>query len=199
MSGQLSLDGFDQGPQPLFNLFFALQPDSRARLQAKTLAQQLAGAQGIQIKEDRVQRFHVTLFHVGHFQGEIPSGVMADAKRAVQDWGAAPFRITFDKVASFSGRSDNLPIVLRGAESSPELMQFQSNLDDRLKRAGLVHGESRRPFTPHLTLFYGRKPVKETSIDPITWQVEDFVLISSVFGAGSHEEQARWPLLASPA
>ena len=119
---------------------------------------------------------------------------MADTKRAVQGLAAAPFRITFDKVASFSGRSHNLPIVLRGAESSPELMGFQADLDIRLKRCGLVHGESRSPFTPHLTLFYGHKPVKEQAIEPITWQVEDFVLISSVFGAGSHQEEARWPL-----
>lgn len=197
MSGQLSLDGFEQGTAPLLNLFFALQPDRSAGLQAKTLAQQLGQAQGIQIKEDRVQRFHVTLFHVGHFQGEIPRNVMADAKRAVQGLRAAPFRIAFDKVASFSGRSHNLPVVLRGAESSPELMHFQSDLDGCLKRAGLVHGESRRPFAPHLTLFYGHKPMREQAIEPITWQVEDFVLISSVFGAASHQEQARWSLQTS--
>lgn len=196
MSGQLSLDGFEQGAQPLLNLFFALQPDNQARAHAKALAQRLGQSQGIQIKEDRVQRFHVTLFHVGHFQGGVPAGVMADAKRAAQELVAAPFRITFDKVTSFSGRSHNLPIVLRGAESSPELMQFQADLDVRLKRAGLVHGESRAAFTPHLTLFYGHAPVKEQTIDPITWQVEDFALVSSVFGAGSHQEEARWSLSA---
>ncbi|MGE5453486.1 MAG: 2'-5' RNA ligase family protein [Acidobacteriota bacterium] len=194
MPGQLSLDGFEQRPLPLINLFFALKPDEQAAMQSAEVARLLGREQGVEIKQDRIDRFHVTLFHVGHFQGEIPASTLAAASACAQFAAEVQsFPVVFDKVASFSGRSGNLPIVLRGAERCDALMRFQSGLDDRMKRAGLVHGESRGHFTPHLTLFYGRT-VAERAIEPIGWRATELVLLSSVHGAGLHRPEGCWPL-----
>jgi len=199
MFGQMSLDGFEPKAARLYNLFLALMPDEIAASRAQALAMSLGQTQGVAVKAARTARFHVTLFHVGNFLGEIPASTLLATMTVAQNMVAAPIDVAFDKVGSFSGKSGRLPVVLLGA-ASPGLMQFQAELDQKMKRAGLTHGEQHRQFTPHLTLFYGRMPVQERSIDPVTWRAQDFVLIRSVVGEGVYIEEGRWPLrrLAAP-
>lgn len=193
MSGQMSLDGFEPKATRLYNLFLALMPDEHAASRAQSLAMQLGQAQGVAVKAARTARFHVTLFHVGNFLDEVPADTLRATKVVAQSMAATPFKVAFDEVGSFKGKPGRLPVVLLGA-ASPGLMQFQSELDQKMKRAGLTQGEHHRQFTPHLTLFYGRSPLQAQAIDPITWQARDFVLIRSVVGEGVYIEEGRWPL-----
>ena len=71
MSDQMSLDGFEPKAERLHSLFLALMPDASAAMQAQELAMDLGRAQGVAVKAERSARFHVTLFHVGNFLGEV--------------------------------------------------------------------------------------------------------------------------------
>lgn len=193
MSGQMSLDGFEPKSTRLYNLFLALMPDEHAASHAQALAMRLGQAQGVSVKAARTARFHVTLFHVGNFLDEVPADTLRATKVVAQSMVAAPFNVAFDEVGSFKGKPGRLPVVLLGA-TSPGLMQFQAELDQKMKRAGLTHGEHHRQFTPHLTLFYGRSPLQVQTIDPIAWRARDFVLIRSIVGEGVYIEEGRWPL-----
>lgn len=196
MSDQMSLDGFEPKAERIHNLFLALMPDASAAMQAQELAMDLGRAQGVAVKAERSARFHVTLFHVGNFLGEVPAGVLRTARTVAESIAASPFDVSFGRVGSFHGKPGRLPVVLQGATSSA-LMSFQAALDQRMKRAGLTQGEHHRQFTPHLTLFYGRSAVPDQAIAPIAWRAQDFVLIRSVVGAGVYIEEGRWPLLAA--
>lgn len=191
---QMSLDGFAEPPARRSSLFFALRPDAAAAARAEALAQQLAPQAGVSARADRTARFHVTLFHVGHFVGDIPAVTLAMARQTAQALQAAPFEVRFDRVATFSGKPGNLPLVLRGAEPCEGLMRFQARLDDALLRAGLCHGERHAQFTPHLTLLYARHAVPEQAIEPIAWQADRLVLYRSLIGEGRYIEEGLWPL-----
>lgn len=189
----MSLEGFEPQAARLYNLFLAVMPDEAAAARAQAQAMGLGQRQGMAVKAARTARFHVTLFHVGNFAGEIPASTLDTARRVAQGMVAAPFDVAFDKVASFHGKPGRLPVVLLGA-NGPDLMRFQADLERQMKLAGLIHGAQHGQFTPHLTLFYGRHPVAEQAIDPIAWRARDFVLIRSVVGEGVYIEEGRWPL-----
>lgn len=197
MSGQLSLDGFASADAQPHSLFFALMPDAAAAAHAAEVAAEVAREQGLPARTDRTARFHVTLFHVGHFGGDVPAGTLATARGVAADVSAPCFDVSFTSVGSFAGRQGNLPIVLQGAETEPALMSFQSRLQDCLLRAGLTAGVLHKTFNPHLTLFYGRRPLEQRAISPIRWRADSFVLLRSVIGQGRYIEEGRWPLLAA--
>lgn len=196
VSGQLSLDGFAAADPQAYSLFFALMPDAAAAGRAAEVAAQVARDQGVSVKTQRAARFHVTLFHVGHFLGDVPSGTLAAARSVAAGVSAPCFDVSFTRVGSFTGRPGNLPIVLLGGDAEPMLMAFQSTLQDRLLRAGLTAGVLHKTFNPHLTLFYGRQPLEERAIEPIQWRADSFVLLRSVIGQGRYIEEGRWPLQA---
>lgn len=198
---QLSLDGLDPSTSRRYSLFFALRPDAPAADRAHALATTLAAASGTSGRADRKARFHVTLCHVGYFADEVPASVLKAAREAAAQLSQAPapsgFTVSFDRVGSFSGKPGNLPVVLRGAQACAGLMAYQARLDQTLLRAGLIHGERHAQFTPHLTLFYGRQPVAEQSIEPIAWRADHVVLYRSVIGESRYEEEGVWPLSTS--
>ena len=193
MSGQMAVDGFESREAQVYNLFLALMPDSPAAQRASALAQDLGKEQGLVVKPERAVRFHVTLFHVGNFLGDVPPAVLATVRQVVQGMAVAPFEVTFNKVGSFKGKPGRIPIVLFGA-TSPELMCFQADLDQKMKRAGLTQGDHHRQFNPHLTLFYGRQEVHERGVEAVSWRATDFVLLRSVVGQGVYVEEGRWPM-----
>lgn len=52
---------------------------------------------------------------------------------------------------------------------------------------------ARNGFAPHVTMAYGER-VPEFPVDPITWTVDEFVLIDSWVGQSKHVALGRWPL-----
>lgn len=197
MQDQATLEGFDAPARPTDRLFFALLPESSALAQAAALAQQLRDEHGLTARPISAERLHVTLHHVGDFLG-VPAHTMAALQVAVATLSAPSFAVTFDRVASFSGKPGKLPLVLLGGEGVAEVTAFQAQLDKALALAG-VSRSSRAHYTPHLTLLYGDRRVDERPIEPISWPVQEFVLVHSLIGQGQYTVLGRWPLGKEPA
>lgn len=194
MSGQASFEGFDPPARPRDRLFFAFMPDHEAALRTQTTADHLRGAHQLKGKPLGVDRFHVSLFHVGDYAG-LPEPVVAQASRVADGITAAPFEMAFDRAVTFSGKPGHLPFVLLGREPAP-LMAFHAALERQMRQAGLGQGGLQRRFTPHMTLLYGDHPVAEQGVAPIAWTAREFVLVHSLIGQGRYIVLARWPLRA---
>ena len=134
------------------------------------------------------ERLHISLF----FLGGLPESQIRAACEAATDVRAEPFEVSFDRTASFRGRSGNRPFVLIGDDGLRRLQSFRRMLGAALTRRGLRRVANTH-FTPHVTLLYDARSVEEHPIEPIGWTVTEFVLIHSMKG---HDYLARWPLLA---
>ena len=88
----------------------------------------------------------------------------------------------------------NRPLVLRGDDGVSGLIALR----DRLVAATVdIPGSipaARREFTPHLTLLYDERDIREEPVEEISWMVTEFVLIRSLFGQGRHVVLGRRPL-----
>lgn len=104
---------------------------------------------------------------------------------------AAPFRVVFDQLSG-SERS----VVLRPSERIDALHDFQQMLAGRLARAGIEARMGVR-FSPHLSIVHrGRRNFLVPAI-PVSWLVEEFVLIESLVGWTEHRVHGRWPLASA--
>lgn len=191
MSEQLSHPAFG-APRPSSDrLFFAIRPDMEAAMRIDRLARSLRGKHGLKGKPLGVERFHVTLYYVGDFSG-LPQGVIEAAREAAQALTAiAPFVLGFDRVASFSRRPRNMPLVLLGGDPLLALKRFQLALATAMENAGIGRGAGAH-YTPHLTLLYDDRYVADKMIEPIAWSAGEFCLMRSLIGRGRHE--ALWCL-----
>jgi 2'-5' RNA ligase len=193
MPAQASLDGFDPPPPPLDRLFFALFPPADMAARVSALGLELQQRHGVKGKPIATGRLHVTLHHIGDFAGLRPDFVDA-ARQAAASVTTAPFELVFDRVTSFDGRPNQLPLVLRGDAGLASLMAFQQQLANALKKT--VLGRTvKGAFTPHVTLTYGDRPVADEAIEPVTWTAQEFVLVHSLIGQGVHRPLGRWPLV----
>jgi RNA 2',3'-cyclic 3'-phosphodiesterase len=192
MPKQLSLTGFDAVPRWTDRLFFAIFPDVHAAARLEQLALNLRDEHGLKGRPLATERFHVTLQHLGDYEG-LPQGLVAAAVDAAAAVAMPSFEVAFDRAVSFSGRPGNLPFVLRGGNGVAALLAFQQTLGRAIERAGLgVRGRSQ--YTPHLTLLYDDHPVVERPIETVHWKVREFVLVHSLLGRTVHVPLARWPL-----
>lgn len=196
MSERLSHDGLDVSATQSDRLFFAIRPDADAAARIDRLVQDLRAKHGLRGKPLGVERFHVTLFHVGDFAG-LPSNVVGLAGEAARTVSAVPpFRLGFERVASFSRRPRNMPMVLLGSDVLLAVTRFQQTLAAALASVGLGHGGGAN-YTPHLTLLYDDRYVAAQSIEPIAWTAHEFVLVRSLIGKGRHEVLEHFPLVGS--
>ncbi|MDP2449481.1 MAG: RNA 2',3'-cyclic phosphodiesterase [Polaromonas sp.] len=194
MPEQSFLPGFEAAPRPTDRLFFAIYPDAAAAAQIARLAQQLRAEHGLQGKPLKPERFHVTLHHLGDYAG-LPQDLVAAACGAAASVAAAPFDVTFDRVASFTSAPRNRPFVLRGDDGLAPLAAFQQSLGEALKKT--VLGRWAKPgFTPHVTLLYDDRSVPAQAVTPVSWTAREFVLVHSLMGQTLHVPLARWPLHA---
>jgi 2'-5' RNA ligase len=84
--------------------------------------------------------------------------------------------------------------VLRGSVVPESLLALWRNMQMALAEAGL-RLRSERTYTPHVTLAYGRHELPaETSVPPVTWQVDRFALIHNVVGRGHYQVMGCWKL-----
>ena len=191
---QLSLGLGDDKPSE--SLFFALMPPADVAAQALALAQSLLAGHGLQGRALAAERLHVTLQYLGDFPG-IPPSLLARAGQAAAQLSLPSFELRLDKVGSFGGHRDRRPCVATGqAAGISGVLGLHAALGQALLRQGLLrHGlPGGARFTPHMTLFYDRQSLPETTIAPLQWQVEDLVLIRSLLGQGRYEVEGRWPL-----
>lgn len=130
---------------------------------------------------------HVTLNILGDWP--VQSWPLVEAMRRIGDEIAvAPFRVVFDQLSG-SGRS----VVLRPSERIAALHDFQQLLAARLARAGIETRPGFR-FSPHISIVHRGRPPFVMPADPVSWRVEEFVLIESVVGWTEHHIHGRWRL-----
>lgn len=170
--------------------FFALFPVSGAAEAATQLVQRMRREHGLQGKALPEARLHITLSHLGDFEG-IPPNIVEIARAAAGSIAAPSFEVTFDRVMSFGGKSGNLPFVLWGKDGVAALTAFQKQLVLALKRHGL---RVRSGFRPHMTLLYDDHSVAERLVEPVSWVAREFVLVHSLLGQTRHVHLAHWPL-----
>jgi 2'-5' RNA ligase len=100
----------------------------------------------------------------------------------------APFELTLDLLTG-SERS----LALCPSKKPSGLMLLQLQLQKALAFSGI-----RRPgwrFSPHVTLLYRNGIPFSRPIAPISWWVDELVLVHSHVGLKRHDIAGRWPLL----
>jgi 2'-5' RNA ligase len=167
-------------------LFLAAVPDAGTAERIHQLARTLQRAHRFDGKLIAPGRLHISLFALGG----LPEGHHCAAWEAAMEVRTAPFGVSFDRTASFRGRSGNHPFVLVGERGLRELQSFRKMFSAALTRRGMRRLANSN-FTPHVTLLYDTRDVEEYPIEPIGWTVKEFVLIRSLNG---HEHLVRWPL-----
>lgn len=188
---QASLAGFGE-PIATDRLMFLIYPDSATATRIAHLTEQLRVQHGLKGRHVAAERLHVTLFHLGDFAG-LPARREAASRAAVETLKAAPFSVEFDHVMSFGGGPGRQLLVLRASTGVDALLDFQRQMTQTLRRAGLGEYEPAQ-FTPHMTLFYGDHRIETQHIEPFRFVVQEFVLVQSLLGRTQHQTLATWKL-----
>lgn len=173
--------------QPVHRLFFALRPPPLAAAHIDNSWAWL----GPPSRRVRRKRLHVTLNILDDWPF-LPLKLLEAMVAAGDTVAFDPFRVVFDQLGGGS-RS----IVLRPSERIAALHRFQRQLADALARAGVRTRRDAR-FSPHLTLIHLGRPHFVEAADPVSWTVEEFLLIESLVGWTRHVVHRRWPLGRRP-
>jgi len=192
MSEQLSLAGFDPPTPPTDRIFFALLPDADSAARIARLTRQLRGEYGLKGTPLPLERLHVTLYFLGDHAG-LPQAIITRACSAASSLALPSFKVSFDRVLSFTGSRRGRPLVVCGGDGLNALMDFQRALASKMSREGLKPVD-KAGFTPHVTLLYDERSIAEQAIEPICWTANEFMLVRSVIGQGRYETLAQWPL-----
>ena len=194
MPDQPSFPGFELRPpsRRTDRLFLGVFPDLDAAERAASLSRSLRKELNLRGRPLPPERLHITLHHIDDYAG-LPQWVVAAICDAAGTVGMGPFEVEFDRVASFSGRPGNRPLVLRGGDGLAELMKFQRGLGTAITRARVGRPVASQ-FTPHVTLLYDDIQVEERAVEPIRWTVSEFILVHSLLGQRRHVPLARWSL-----
>jgi 2'-5' RNA ligase len=168
-------------------LFLAALPDVVTAARIHRLAATLKRAHGLTGKLIAPERLHVSLFFIGALHEDLKCG----PREAIGTIRMPSFKVCFDLTASFGGRPGSKPFVLWGGDGLSELKSFRRGLAIELTRGGLKRYANTN-FEPHITLLYDDRCVDEHPLaEPISWTVNEIVLIQSRNG---HTHLARWRL-----
>ena len=180
------------GPSQKDRIFLACLPDAATAARIHALAQTLKAQHGLEGTLILPEHLHVTLFHLGDWNG-LPKAIVTYARAAAVQARAAPFEVTFTRAESFRNRTGVFPFVLTGDKEAVTWRPLHAALGAALKDNGLG-GATQGDFKPHITLARDEKRVPPKPIAPVSWMVRDFVLIHSLLGKTTHIHLGRWPL-----
>lgn len=159
-------------PEPTVRVFFALWPDEAVRDQLDLAGRKLHEALGG--RRMRRENLHLTLV----FLGNIPPKRLPDAIAAAEGVEIVPFSIDFDRYFCWK---HNRVGFLAPSLVPPLLQDLVRTLGERLSDRGFDFDD--RPYVPHLTLVRdarcNRRPPEPA---PVSWPVQDFVLVRSEIG-----------------
>lgn len=170
------------------NLFFALRPPPRLQPRIESLGRGLKQAHGLGGQPIGRDRLHATLASVQDPRYPLRDVIARAASFAAQ-LHHQRFSIRFEWTQSFDVHRRRFPLVLRGG--SDGLSGFHHALSAGMRGAGFDVSAS---FTPHITLLWADRKVEEYPVAPISWTVEDFVLVMSLVGYSRHIVMGRWPM-----
>lgn len=173
-------------------LFFAILSPREAAAEITECIRILRVAHGLKGRPIAPARLHVSLHGLGSFF-RLPDTVIVSAREAGASVAMPPFEIVFDRVLSFGKGDGTRPFVMRPGGDPAALVALHRTLGEATTKAGLGRRFASR-FTPHMTLLYDNRTVKEHAIEPIRLTVSDFALVHSLVGQSRYVELARWPL-----
>jgi 2'-5' RNA ligase len=176
---------------PEHRVFFALQPDDEAADRIARLAADLRREHGLQGRLAPAPRLHMPLNYIGTFRGPPTRAVMEKATSLADRVSAAPFTVTLNHVESW--RADPHPLVLLGDEGVTAAELLHTAIHKALA-AGTMAPRREPQFWPHVSLLWDKTMVPKTVVEPVSWMIQEFVLLDSVFGEGRHEVLGRWAL-----
>jgi 2'-5' RNA ligase len=135
MDKQLELLGRDATRH---NVFFAALPDAVMSANAEGTVRDARRCLGLSATPIPPERLHVSLISVGDFSGSCPHAVIDEATRAAGIVSMAPFKVEFDRVASFPGSHGQRALVLIGdVDGVADFMRLQGVLKHALMKASL--------------------------------------------------------------
>lgn len=177
---------------PAFNrLFFALWPGDAVRASCAQAARDLKIRMQPSGYLSAPDRYHITLLFLGDHVAPLKEAAALQAAASVR---AAPFELTLDHAGSFRNNRQ-IPWWLGAREPPAALQALYEQLRESMVRAGVTPDRMR--FVPHLTVLRDpRMTLPVTAIRPVTWQVDEFVLIRSHVDQQpmTYEVLGRWPL-----
>lgn len=174
------------------NVFFAALPDATMSAGAGEIARDVRRRLRLTATPIPPERLHVSLLSIGGFSGSCPPAVIDAAMRAAGTVSMAPFRVEFDRFASFSGGHRQRALVLTGnGDGVAGFMRLQEALKHALTKAGSRPPRQSCP-SPHLTMMYDESRTCDFAIEPIGWTVSRFVLVDSLVGQSRHVHLGQW-------
>jgi 2'-5' RNA ligase len=179
--------------------FFALVPPPEHAATIHALAHDLRRSDGLRGWPIGTERYHVTLCGIERYGGAAREEIVA-LERIGASMLASGFTVAFDHIAGHGKPGDRQAIFLETSLTFPILGRFQGRLRREMRARGF---RTPSKFGPHVTLLYDECPFSKLMVPPVSFPVQDFVLIRSVHGASRHDHLARWPLgggrLSAPA
>ncbi|MBS0432072.1 MAG: 2'-5' RNA ligase family protein [Proteobacteria bacterium] len=117
-----------------------MYPDAQAAQRILELAQAVRARHSLRGAARPTALTHVTLHYLGDHDG-LPESLVAAAASAAQRVSMERFRLRFDRVASFAGRSRNRACVLRNddPQANAPLRALHDALGRELRASGLGH------------------------------------------------------------
>jgi len=192
---------FDSSPaaaqaRQVHHLFFAALPCADIAARVVKLAATLRSAHKLRGAPTAAERLHITLCPVATFDGQPLSWIVAEAVNIAEQIASVtpPFGVVFNRAVGFDNRWRGAKLALCGGEELKPAVILQQNLRSALRRAG-VDGGRGTLSNPHVTIVYDAgRVVGEYPIIPISWPIEQFVLIDSLHGQDRHVRLGSWPL-----
>ena len=179
----------DRSSQGGHRLFLAIWPgdDVRAALADAVDATPLFEGAGRRVP---TAKYHLTLHFLGAWR-DYPDDVIERTRTAAASLAPLAFHLVVDRAGGF--RDARVGWLAPSGNSG--LDALWSDLRRALDAADVPYRAHER-FSPHVTVLRDvRATLHDASVAPISWPVEDFVLVHS--HDGRYDVIDRWPLAAS--
>lgn len=196
MAEQLTLPGIPPKPILSERLMLVLLPDAGAVRQVCQRRAALGRQYRLRGPSIIPGRMHISLAGFGDFPA-LPPRLVANLRRLLAGVDAPCFTATLDTAMSFDGgrarHSGRHALVLSGEDGVQGVNILYAALAQRLHFLGFGGVPGR--IMPHLTLSYERLHLPPVPVQPVKWEVTEFVLASSRIGQGQpYTILGRWPL-----
>ena len=171
-----------------------LRPTVEAASDALEMAQAYRSIHSLSGPSRPRELLHVTLNGIGAYR-KLPQDIVFGAEQVAATVRARPFELVLDEVMSFRHPGEQQAFVICSRHENEALMDLRRQIQEGLYEAGLPYNLGGH-LTPHMTLLYDRKTVLPEKLNrPLRWDIQEFLLIHSIYGKSEHNVVGRWPLL----
>jgi 2'-5' RNA ligase len=168
-----------------------LPDDVRARAAAHiSHLRATTSAAPLKIGWERAEKLHLTLKFLGELEPARIEALTRAAKRAAES--ASKFEVTLAEAGAFPASGNARVLWLGLRDETNRLVALHERLEEECARENFPR--EARAFHPHITIARIRIPSaaarhlaklhSETAFDPVSFHVEEFVIMQSQLGAG---------------